>query len=542
MRIKSVVILLLITSLLSFSFLSFAVPIKAQGIVLRVLTRHDTTIQMESKKAFLQSDLAKKYGVTDIIFYSALPENWKIVIDNLAARGQNIDIGWGGGPTLFDELMDLGYLEPLTDPELLDLIKSELPDSIGGVPTKRYKDGKLMWVAAAISSFGFTVNTQLLKEHNLPMPKSWADLANETYAILLPATPLVGMADAPRSTSNTRMYQIILQAFGWEKGWEIITLIGANARIYDASDAVREAVINGEIAIGLTIDFYGYTAEYLTNGIAKYIIPPGESIVNGDPIALIKGTKHKEAAEAFIRWVLSVEGQKVWLHPEINRLPINEKVFETPEGRKRQDLKKAYEGAVKNIGIEFNDKLASSIVHSLRNYFTTTITSAQQELRTAWVEIVKAKKNGLITFEQFKELIRKLGSPLELKFKDPETGKETTFTLEYAQSINNKFREPKFTSKIKSEWVKAAKRRYQSVLEELKTILTSPKTTTTQTTTTTTTKSPTTTPTTTMSPTKTTTTTKPQQPTQPQFLTYMIAAIVIIVVIAAIVILRLRRE
>ncbi len=535
---------ILLVSILLLTVIVTAIPVRAEGVVLRVLTRHDTTIQREAKNAFLKSDLAKKYGVTDIIFYSALPENWRTVIDSMAARGQNIDIGWGGGPTLFDELMSIGYLEPLTDPELLQLVESELPDSIGGVPTKRFQDGQLMWVAAAISSFGFTVNTELLERYGLPTPKHWADLANETYALRLPAEPLVGMADAPRSTSNTRMYQIMLQAYGWDEGWQIITLMGANARIYDASDAVREAVIRGEIAIGLTIDFYGYTAEYLTNGKARYIIPEGESIVNGDPIAVIKGTKNKEAAEAFIRWVLSVEGQKVWLNPEINRLPINPKVFDTPEGQERQDLKSAYERAVENIGIQFDDELARSVVHSLRQFFTSTITEAQQELREAWVELVRAKYEGRINQAQFKEFIRKLASPLELKFEDPETDETVSFTLEYAQSINDKFKDPQFTSTIKERWKEAARQRYLSVLETVKTITAPPETsptTTTTTTTTPTTGATTPSPTTSTPPQTSPTTTPPPPPGPGPQTLWLVVAVIVIIIVAAAVALRARR-
>ena len=83
---------------LLMSFLA-AVPVRADGVTLVILTRHDTTIQELAKEAFLKSDIAKQYNIVDIKFRKAPESQWKIFIE----RGQ-ADIGWGGGPTLFDNL------------------------------------------------------------------------------------------------------------------------------------------------------------------------------------------------------------------------------------------------------------------------------------------------------------------------------------------------------------------------------------------------------------------------------------------------------
>lgn len=287
-----------------------------KGITLTIVTRHDATIQYKVKQLFLQSDIAKQYNIEDIKFIGVPESLWPSYIEKGA------DVGWGGGPTLFDNMYRMGYLAPITDQKILDLIGNQIPEELAGMPMVRKNGSQVYWIAAALSSFGFTVNKEVLNKQGLPFPNKWEDIASPDWAR---DPQMYGIADPTRSTSNTRIYQIILQAFGWDEGWRIMTLIAANSKVYEASDAVRDAVINGEIAAGNTIDFYGYTA-MKQNPNCVYVIPAGESIINGDPIALLKYSKHPEAAQAFIYWVLT-EGQAVWMSPEINRLPINAEVF-----------------------------------------------------------------------------------------------------------------------------------------------------------------------------------------------------------------------
>jgi len=431
-------------------------PSEGKGITLIVLTRHDTTIQMLAKDAFLKSDIAKKYNIVNIKFIKAPDSQWPALIKKGA------DIGWGGGPTLFDDLFKQGYLAPITDKNVLGLLGTQIKEDIAGMPmVRKGDDGKVYWIAAALSSFGFTVNKDVLKRWNLPMPEKWEDIASETFAL---DPPQVGIADPTRSTSNTRIYQIILQTFGWDEGWKVLTIIAANSKIYDASDAVREAVIAGDIAVGNTIDFYGYTAMKL-NPACVYIIPKGESIINGDPIALLKNSQHPEAAQAFIYWVLT-DGQKIWLNENINRLPVNPAVFNTPEGQKRPDLKKAYELALQTQGIKFDDAEALATVYAMQFYFKATLVDANQELHRAWVALVQAYKQGKISKEKYEQLKAQLLAPIQ--FKDPDTGKMVTFTEDYAKKINERLiKDPGFKDTLMQEWRDATRAKYNKVLSEV---------------------------------------------------------------------------
>ncbi len=438
-------------------------------IVLRVITRHPYDILDVAKSKFLKSDIAKRFGIKDIQWIPIDPSQWPLYLNQTQKDpAKAICVAWGGGPTLFDYLNKMGYLAPITSSLVLQQLKY-IPKEIAGAPMVRYDEkGNIVWIAAAISSFGITTNKEKLKEYGLTLEDvdEWKDLASPIFGVFEP--PILGCADATRSTSNTRMYEIIVQRYGWVEGWKIITLLAANAHIYDASGLVRDAVIRGDIAAGITIDFYGYTAQ-LKNPNTIYIIPKDGSIVNGDPIALLKGCPYPEAAQAFIAWVLSPEGQTVWMDPNVNRLPVNPKVFEvTKEGKERTDLYQAYLRTLNASTINFSDELALSYEEALRWFFHATITMAYTELRKAWTAIAKAYIEGKITDDQLQQLIDVLANPLRIKFHDPKTGEELVFSLSAAQKVNDYMLNPDLRNKIVQEWYESAKKRYAEALNLLK--------------------------------------------------------------------------
>ncbi len=533
-------------------------------VKLTIITRHEATIIQKTKEVFLNSIVAKELGIVDIVPVYAGPEQWETYLQQAMEIGKPIDVAWGGGPTLFNYIDEKGYIEPLDNsshPEFNAILyeMGKLPDRIAGAPTYKVgDDGYIHWIGAAISSFGFTVNHDKLNEYGLPMPRKWIDLTRPEYGAYLPDIPLTGIADPTKSTSNTRMYEIILQAYGWEEGWRVLTLMAANAKIYDSSSGVRDAVIRGDIAVGITIDFYGYTAMH-QNPACEYIIPENESIVNADPIAVLKNTRYPIHAAAFVAWVLSeYGGQQVWLDTDINRLPINDRVFETDAGQQRPDLKQAFETATASGIIRFNETLAGATERAMQQYFKATLVNAHDELQNVWAAIVQAYLNGDISEEAYNYLIRKLTDPFP--FEDPITGETVTFTLEYAIEINDRLLEGSIYQALMNAWEKGARDKYASVYDLLQAILAG-QPIPTETTTTTPTTSPTTTPTTptqttspTTTPTTSPTTTTPTEtttPTSPETTPTttpgggvsgtVIAAIVIVLIIVVVAIYYLRK-
>ncbi|MEM0218130.1 MAG: ABC transporter substrate-binding protein [Desulfurococcaceae archaeon] len=451
-----------------------------RNIRLVVLTRHESSIQSLTRILFLNSPVAAKLGITELQFVYQEASLWPETIRRAMRLGTSIDVAWGGGPTLFNMLDEMGFLLPINptvQPEHYAIMYelSKIPEIIAGSATYKVDArGNIRWIGASVSSFGFTVNKLILERYGLPKPLSWEDLTNHVYIKYYPAARLMGLADPTKSTSNLRIFEIILQARGWNEGWRILTLMAANSIVYPGSGEVRDAVIRGDIAIGTTIDFYGYMAMSV-NPYCEYIAPEGETIVNADPIAIINITKYPVHAAAFVAWVLSeFGGQLVWLHGDINRIPVNPRTFEIeiPEELKaygitsRPDLKQAFDNLVYLRGIEFDEALSASWINSVMYYFKATLVNAHEDLQYVWSEISKAYLEGKITHGQFQYLIHELTRPL--RFVDPMTRTEVEFTLEYAIKVNKALTDAATYQALMSTWEQAARERYRKVLEILR--------------------------------------------------------------------------
>lgn len=217
--------------------------------------------------------------------------------------GIGVDLFFGGGTDPYIELKHQGMLVPYRVP---DDILNELQTHLNGVPLY---DEDYMWYAATMAGFGIIYNKVVLERLGLPEPNTWEDLAQPQVF------SWVGSADPRKSGSVHMAYEIILQAYGWEHGWQIVTALGANVRGF-ASNAAQtpKDVALGEVAYGLAIDSYAW-AQVREAGeeMIGFIMPEGLTLVNGDAIGMLKGAANPSVAKQFINFVLSEAGQKLWL-------------------------------------------------------------------------------------------------------------------------------------------------------------------------------------------------------------------------------------
>lgn len=229
----------------------------------------------------------------------------RYIRSEFAARpeGTDLDVFFGGGVDPYIELKQLGLLAPFRLP---DEALAQLAKDIHGSPLYDAED--YTWYAATMSGFGIIYNTRVLKEERLPVPRTWEDLARPE------ARNWVASADPRKSGSAHMAYEIILQAYGWEKGWQVIHALGANVRTFtEAAGDTPKDVALGEGAYGLCIDFYAWRQRAEPGGeIVEYVTPADLSVVNGDAIGILKGAPHMEVARAFVAFVMSEAGQKLW--------------------------------------------------------------------------------------------------------------------------------------------------------------------------------------------------------------------------------------
>ena len=217
--------------------------------------------------------------------------------------GIGVDIFFGGGTDSYLRLASMGVLSPykLPEPQL-----EQIPQSFHGIPIY---DAQHRWYGAALSSFGIMYNEQLRALLQLPEATAWDDLGD--MALL----NKIGAADPRESGSAHMMYEIILQTHGWEKGFALLTKIGANVRGFSAgANAIPKDVVDGQVIYGLAIDFYAYSqiAVVGTDKI-KYVVPTDGAVINPDSIAILKGAPNMAVAQKFLEFVLSEQAQKLWM-------------------------------------------------------------------------------------------------------------------------------------------------------------------------------------------------------------------------------------
>lgn len=236
--------------------------------------------------------------------------------------GIDADLFFGGGIDPYLQFKKEGLLQPaVIPPEVL----GRIPPTFSGI---ELYDPDRLWFGACLSGFGIIHNKKVLATLKLPVPREWADLAVPAYF------SWVGSGD-PRSSGSVHMaYEIILQAYGWEKGWSIILRMAGNIRNFSraASDVPKDTAL-GEVACGLAIDVYAWR-QVAEAGAQKigFILPEGLTVINPDCIAVLRGAPQAELAAKFIEFTLSEACQRLWVlrkgapggpkEYELGRMPI----------------------------------------------------------------------------------------------------------------------------------------------------------------------------------------------------------------------------
>lgn len=263
-------------------------------------------------------------GTSDIIKY--LKTQSKI-----SPSGIGIDLLFGGGTDSLLELSRSGVLEPV---ELDPTILSAIPQTLAGMPIYS-PTGE--WFSTAFSTFGIVFNKVGATHYNLPLPRGWGDLASERYFDTL----VIG--DPRKSGSMHAMFEVILQGYGWDRGWEVLMNLSRNARILTSTAGqVGKEVASGEALVGIAIDTNaGDVIRRVGAERIGFVAPQDFASINGDGIAVIKGAPHRALAKAFIEYQLSEEGQRLWYLKvgtpngpkrfEIGKLPVRPSVYGSGE-------------------------------------------------------------------------------------------------------------------------------------------------------------------------------------------------------------------
>jgi len=297
----------------------------------------------------------------------------------------NIDIFWGGGTATFLDLNREKLLATYTLPQPL---ATQVPQNVGGVP---FYDNTKTWYASAMSSFGIFFNKKAIKLEGLTEPSTWEDLASPKYKGQLT------LADPRHSGTAMTMNTIVLQAMGWEKGWELLTKIAGNNRSFthSSSDPIKN-IVSGDAAASMAIDFYAMPKiDDLGKDNLGFVLPKNQTVLDPDPIAIVKGAPDRQVAERFVQFVLSPEAQKLLILPKgspggprleaLGRMAVNPVAYEQTEGQRTTTFNPFKQPTFMKLDLERAAKT--------QRIFTDLIGAIQidthADLKAAWDGVVK---------------------------------------------------------------------------------------------------------------------------------------------------------
>ncbi|MFZ9964723.1 MAG: ABC transporter substrate-binding protein [Terrimicrobiaceae bacterium] len=331
--------------------------------------------------------------------------------------GIGIDVFFGGGAYDFEIQSAAGRLVPS------DVIRKHpgwftevsIPQTVSG---EVFYDAQARWIGACLSSFGICYNADSLRRLGVEtLPAGWEDLTNPVFF------RQVALADPTKSGSAAKAFEMVIQqqmqelvqgagsdgdevlARGWTRGLQIIQAASANARYFtDAASKIPLDVSLGDAAIGMCIDFYGrFQSEAVQVGDKpsrlQYFTPAGGSSVGVDPIGILRGAPNRPAAEEFLAFVLSLEGQKLWNFkvgapggPEkyaLRRLPIRKELYAPEFAAFRSDPEvQPYEEAKL---FSYHPKWTSPLFRVMAFIIRVACLDLHKEQTEAWQALVAAR-------------------------------------------------------------------------------------------------------------------------------------------------------
>ena len=232
----------------------------------------------------------------------------KYLTDRLSkGPSAGVDVFFGGGSDPFETLKRQGNLVAYQLPESQ---LAKVPRDIHGVPLY---DPDFTWYGVVLSSFGILYNKEVLRRLDMPVPRTWEDLGSTAY--WRRGGGWVGSADPRHSSSVHVIFENILQAYGWEKGFAVLARASANSReIVRESSIVPRQVQTGEVACAPVIDLYAFSLVAREgNDRIGFELPEGETVITPDPAAIVRGSPNQALAEAFVCYLMSDAGQSLWM-------------------------------------------------------------------------------------------------------------------------------------------------------------------------------------------------------------------------------------
>jgi ABC-type Fe3+ transport system substrate-binding protein len=312
-------------------------PGRAAGDELVVISPHWQGIKDETARAF-SAWHRQRYGTPAVIRWREVGGGTSQIVRFLLSEyhsnpSAGVDILYGGGDSPYRDLKAAQLLTRYDPPA--DVL-AQIPPGLHGMPLY---DPDHAWFGAALSGFGIVINERARLAAGLPDARTWTDLDDPRLA------GWISGCDPRASGSVLAIYEIILQAYGWDKGWAVLMEMSGNTRNFLSSAAASTVQVGlGDAVFGVSIDTYGQAqVGFYGPENVRFIYPVGETAITPDGIAILKNPPHPELARHFMEFVLSRAGQLLWMLPKgapggatqtaINRMSVCPALYDELAGR-----------------------------------------------------------------------------------------------------------------------------------------------------------------------------------------------------------------
>ncbi len=213
-----------------------------------------------------------------------------------------------------------GTLDPHSQAGVNDLLvsyKSPLLSEIGKPYQNPATSQKNHSTGIYVGILGFSVNTEMLKQAGLAMPKCWADLTKPEFK------GHVQVASPQSSGTAYTATATFAQLWGEDKAFDYFKSLHKNISQYTKSgSAPGKNAARGEVMIG--IGFLHDHAKEKAKGFPIELVAPCEGTgyeIGG--MSIIKGARNLDNAKKFVDWALSKEGQEVAAEVSAFQVPTN---------------------------------------------------------------------------------------------------------------------------------------------------------------------------------------------------------------------------
>ncbi len=351
-------------------------PARAQAPIegeLNLITPVSKFIHDAALKAF--ADYAKeKWNVT--VKVNAIPAGTPVAYGRITEwKGKpEVDIFWGGESALFEKLAEQKLLQKV---EISKEAWESIPASIGKPRPIPLKDKDGYWVGTTLEPYGIVYNPKRLQRLGVAPLKDWDDLLNPKLK------GEVAQCAPTRSSSSNATYEVILSLQGEEPGWSWLRRLAANTGHFTArSRDVPTVVAKGEFAAGFAVPSYMAFEEKLAGFDIKYVAPKN-AFVTPEPMAILAGARNPKAARAFIEFLLTERGQKVFMERGLFSVNPKYKV-------------QGAAGSTAETAVEFTGGVRSYFDGDVANVYDEAVAARRSEaLKTRFRSDIEAKWDEL---------------------------------------------------------------------------------------------------------------------------------------------------